>query len=56
MPFTGKIIINVGEIIPYEKDLEAVKNKWIEQIQKLTGFKYIEETSATEQQGEMSNV
>ena len=41
-PFSGKIIINIGKIIPYEKDLEIVKNKWIEEIQKLTGFKYVE--------------
>lgn len=45
LPFSGKIIINVGKIIPYEKDLESVKNKWIEQIQELTGFKYIESAS-----------
>lgn len=43
IPFSGKIIINIGKIIPYEKDLESVKNKWIEEIQKLTGFKYTEE-------------
>lgn len=47
-PFTGKIIVNIGEIIPYDKDTEAVKNKWINQIQKLTGFKYIE-TPATDE-------
>ena len=55
MPFTGKIIINVGEIIPYEKDLEAVKNKWIEQIQKLTGFKYIEDSQTEDKQEEVTN-
>ena len=42
-PFTGKIIIKIGKIIPYNKDTELVKNKWIEQIQELTGFKYTEE-------------
>lgn len=47
-PFSGKIIINIGKIIPYDKDLELVKNKWIEQIQELTGFKYIEDVSADE--------
>ncbi len=45
-PFSGKIIINIGKIIPYDKDLESVKDKWIEQIQKLTGFKYVETVSA----------
>ena len=47
IPFTGKIIINIGEIIPYDKDTDVVKNKWIEQIQELTGFKYID-TPATD--------
>lgn len=42
-PFTGKIIVNIGEIIPYNKDPEIVREKWIEEIQKLTGFKYIED-------------
>lgn len=45
-PFTGKIIINIGEIIPYDKNPEVVKLKWIEEIQKLTGFKYIDETES----------
>ena len=43
-PFTGKIIVNIGKIIPYDKNTDMVKDKWIEEIQKLTGFKYIEET------------
>ena len=43
LPFSGKIIINIGEVIPYSKDTEAVRLKWIEEIQKLTGYKYIEE-------------
>lgn len=42
-PFTGKIIVNIGEIIPYNKNPEIVKEKWIDEIQKLTGFKYIPE-------------
>lgn len=42
-PFTGKIIVNIGKPIPYNKNTDIVKEKWIEEIQKLTGFKYIEE-------------
>ncbi len=42
-PFTGKIIVNIGKIIPYDKNTDIVKDKWIEEIQNLTGFKYIEE-------------
>lgn len=45
IPFSGKIIINIGKIIPYNKDLELVKKQWIEQIQELTGFKYVETAS-----------
>lgn len=41
VPFSGKIIINIGKIIPYNKDTQIVKEQWIEQIQELTGFKYV---------------
>jgi len=41
IPFTGKIVVNIGKPIAFSKDTEAVKEKWIEQIQQLTGFKYI---------------
>lgn len=50
-PFTGKIIINIGEIIPYNKDPEVVRQKWIEEIQKLTGFKYIEDSNENPENG-----
>lgn len=43
IPFSGKIIVNIGKPIPYSNDVEDVKNKWIESIQQLTGFKYVEE-------------
>ena len=45
-PLTGKIIVNIGEIIPYDKNPEVVRLKWIEEIQKLTGFKYIDDTES----------
>ena len=44
--YKGKIIINIGEIIPYDKNPEIVREKWIEEIQKLTGFKYIDDTES----------
>ena len=44
-PFSGKIVIKIGKIIPYNKDLELVKSQWIEQIQELTGFKYVGDAS-----------
>lgn len=49
-PFTGKIIVKIGKIIPYDKNTELVKDKWIEQIQELTGFKYVEDDKSVETQ------
>ena len=40
MPFSGKIIIKIGEIIPYSENVEEMVEKWIESIQELTGFQY----------------
>ena len=55
-PFTGKIIVNIGKPIPYNKNTDIVKEKWIEEIQKLTGFKYIEEQPADKiPEGEKNN-
>ena len=45
LPFSGKIIIKIGEIIPYSDDVEEMVEKWIESIQELTGFKYTQEVS-----------
>ncbi|MCI1274284.1 MAG: 1-acyl-sn-glycerol-3-phosphate acyltransferase [Clostridiaceae bacterium] len=42
IPFSGKIIVNIGKPIPYIKNPDEVKDKWIEAIQQLTGFKYEE--------------
>jgi 1-acyl-sn-glycerol-3-phosphate acyltransferase len=42
IPFSGKIIVNIGKPIPYSKNPDEVKDKWIEAIQQLTGFKYEE--------------
>lgn len=55
LPFTGKIIVNIGEIIPYNKNPEIVKEKWIEEIQKLTGFKYIPDESMKPDGGNEKN-
>lgn len=49
-PFTGKIIVKIGKIIPYDKNTELVKDKWIEQIQELTGFKYVDDDNSVETQ------
>jgi 1-acyl-sn-glycerol-3-phosphate acyltransferase len=42
IPFTGKIIVKIGKLIPYSDNLEEVREKWITAIEELTGFKYIE--------------
>lgn len=40
LPFSGKIIVKIGEMIPYSENVEEMVDKWIESIQELTGFKY----------------
>lgn len=40
LPFSGKIIIRIGEIIPYSDNVDEMVDKWIAAIQDLTGFKY----------------
>ena len=47
IPFTGKIIVNIGELIPCSDNPEEMADKWIEAIQKLTGFKYVGDTVKT---------
>ena len=43
IPFTGKIIIRIGEMIPYSENVDEMVTKWVESIQELTGFKYLAE-------------
>ena len=42
IPFSGQIIVKIVKPIPYRDDTEQVVSQWIEQIQELTGFKYLE--------------
>ena len=39
-PLTGKIIVKIGEIIPYSDDVEGMVDKWGNAIQNLTGYTY----------------
>lgn len=39
LPFSGKIIIKIGKLIPYSDDIDEMVQKWTESIQELTGFK-----------------
>ena len=41
LPFSGKIIVNIGKPIPYSDNLDEMVNSWTDAIQKLSGFKYI---------------
>lgn len=41
IPFTGKIIVNIGEVIPYSDNIDDMISKWGESIQKLSGLKYV---------------
>ena len=40
LPFSGKIVVNIGEVIPYSENVEEMVDKWIQAVQKLTGFTY----------------
>lgn len=42
IPFTGKIVVNIGELIPYSDDIDGMVQSWIASVEKLTGFKYEE--------------
>ena len=46
LPFSGRIVVKIGKPILYSDDTDKVVSEWIEQIQKLTGFKYIENAEA----------
>jgi 1-acyl-sn-glycerol-3-phosphate acyltransferase len=46
IPFTGKIVIKIGELIPYSENVDEMVEKWVEAIQELTGFKYLTESMA----------
>ena len=39
MPFSGKITVKIGKVIPYSDNVEDMVEKWISAIQELTGFK-----------------
>ena len=42
IPFTGKIIVKIGELIPYSDNVDEMVQSWIASMEKLTGFKYEE--------------
>ena len=40
IPFTGKIIVKIGKLIPYSDDVLDMVNKWGYAVQELTGYEY----------------
>lgn len=38
IPFSGKITVKIGKIIPYSENVEDMVEKWEDAIQELTGF------------------
>lgn len=43
LPFSGKIVVRIGELIPYTDNVEEMVESWGRSIEKLTGYKYISE-------------
>ena len=41
IPFTGKIIVRIGKMIPYSDNVQEMVDKWGYAIQELTGYEYI---------------
>ena len=42
-PFTGKIVVKIGKLIPYSDDVSGMVDEWGNAIQELTGFNYNKE-------------
>jgi 1-acyl-sn-glycerol-3-phosphate acyltransferase len=42
-PFTGKIVVKIGKMIPYSDDVQSMVNQWGKAIEELTGFEYVPE-------------
>ena len=43
LPFSGQVVVKIGKPIPYSDNYEEVVQKWINEIQNLTGFEYVAE-------------
>lgn len=41
IPFSGKIVVKIGEVIPYSDNVEEMVQKWGNAMEDLTGFKYV---------------
>ncbi len=50
-PFSGKIIVRIGKMIPYTDNVAGMVTDWEKSIEDLTGFKYIEDEKVKENIG-----
>ena len=50
-PFSGKIIVRIGRMIPYTDNVTGMVTDWEKSIEDLTGFKYIEDEKVKENIG-----
>ena len=41
LPFSGKIIVRIGELIPCSDNVDEMVDKWGKSVEELTGLKYI---------------
>ena len=41
IPFSGKITVKIGKLIPYSDNLDEMVDKWGNAVQQLTGYKYV---------------
>lgn len=40
LPFSGKIVVKIGKIIPYNQEVDEMVSQWGNAIETLTGYKY----------------
>ena len=45
IPFTGKVIVRIGELIPYSDNVQEMVDKWGKAVEELTGFEYVPSNS-----------
>ena len=43
VPFTGKIIVKIGKVIPYTDNIDDLVDKWGKAVEELTGYEYVPE-------------
>ena len=40
LPFSGKIVVKIGKVIPYSENVDDLVDKWGNSVAELTGFEY----------------